>query len=263
MAKVIALTGKGGVGKTSISALLVRMLRKDPSKRILAIDGDPAVGFSTALGVQVRKTLDQIRMEVIESGKSGEKEAKAALLQHLDYELADALTEERGFAFLAIGRPESKGCYCKINEFLKQMIAELVPSFDYIIIDGEAGIEQVNRRVMDKVTHLLLVSDASRKGIQVAETVYNVSQTCIGFEKAGLLFNRIHGEEDIAQADTGHVPVLGALPESDAIRKADIQGQSLLLLPDDPIIERFERILSAFLADTPPDGAPATKGGVL
>jgi CO dehydrogenase maturation factor len=247
MTKVIALSGKGGVGKTSVSALILRALRKNPGKRILAIDGDPAVGFSTAVGVTVKKTLDQIRMEVIQDGKTGEKESRAAILQRLDFELADALLEERGFAFLAVGRPEAKGCYCKVNEFLKQMIADLAPNFDYVIIDSEAGIEQINRRVMERVTHLLLVSDGSIKGINVAKTIYNVAQTSMQYEKVGLLFNRLKAADDAAVTDTGPLPVIGTLRESNAIRMADIVGQSLLTLPEDEVIRDFEPMLDSFL----------------
>ncbi|MDR1132341.1 MAG: AAA family ATPase [Oscillospiraceae bacterium] len=247
MEKVIALSGKGGVGKTSISALIVRMLRRDPGKRILAIDGDPAVGFSTALGIEVKRTLDQIRTDVIQTGGSGEKETRTALLQRLEYELADALTERRGFAFLAIGRPEGKGCYCKINEFLKLLIADLAPSFDYIVIDGEAGIEQINRRVMEKVTHLLLVSDASRKGIAVARTIRDVAQTSMRYDRVGLLFNRLTSYDDVAGAETGGLPVIGRLLESDGIRVADIQGKSLLDIPEDAVTRDLDRVLHNFL----------------
>jgi CO dehydrogenase maturation factor len=249
MTKVIALSGKGGVGKTSISALILRALRKNPGKRILAIDGDPAVGFSAAVGVNVTKTLDQIRMEVIQDGKTGEKESRAAILQRLDFELADALIEERGFAFLAVGRPEAKGCYCKVNEFLKQMIGDLASNFDYVVIDGEAGIEQINRRVMERVTHLLLVSDASQKGINVAKTIYNVAQTSMQYEKVGLLLNRLKASDDAVLADTGPLPVIGTLRESDAIHMADIVGQPLLTLPDDDVIRELERVLAIFLED--------------
>jgi CO dehydrogenase maturation factor len=246
MTKIITLSGKGGVGKTSISALIVRALRDNPSNRILAIDGDPAVGFSTALGVEVSKTLDQIRMDIVKTGK---KETRATLLNRLDYELTGALSEEQGFAFLAIGRPEGKGCYCAINEFLKQLIADLAPSFDYVVIDGEAGVEQINRRVMERVTHLLLVSDASKKGVHVAKTIYNVAQESIQYEKTGLLFNRIKSPRDMDSADTAPLPVLGALPESEHIRAADIQGTSLLDIREDEAVRRFGHILSVFLED--------------
>src|SRR4030042_1176130 len=86
------------------------------------------------------------------------------------------LLEERGdLAFLAIGRPEKEGCYCQVNDFLREIIESAAKSFDYVVIDGEAGIEQVNRRVMERVTHLILISDASARGINVARTIQSVA----------------------------------------------------------------------------------------
>lgn len=247
MAKIIALSGKGGVGKTSISALILKTLLKETDKKILAIDGDPAVGFSMALGIEVTRTLDDIRNEVIGLAKSGEKEAKTALLQRINYEVLDAMVEENGFAFLAIGRPEGKGCYCKINEYLKDIIAELEPNFDYIIIDGEAGIEQINRRVMERVTHLLMVSDASQKGIKVAKTVYDVAQKAMMFDKAGLLLNRLKTESDVREGDVAPLRLIGCLLENEAIRSADIQGNPILKIPEDEMTEHFQKILMDFL----------------
>ena len=247
LAKIIAISGKGGVGKTSIAALIIKVLLKDKGKKILAIDGDPAVGFSMALGLNVTKTLDDVRNEVIAAAKSGEKEAKAALLQRINYEVLDAMVEENGFAFLAIGRPESKGCYCKINEYLKDIIADLEPNFDYIVIDGEAGIEQINRRVMERVTHLLMVSDASQKGIGVVKTVHTVAQKAMMFDKAGLLFNRLRSEQEIKNSDIKPLSLLGCLLENEAIRTADIQGNSILGIPDDETVQRLQNILMKFL----------------
>ena len=95
--------------------------------------------------------------------------AAVELLGEARCQIFDAVAESRGFAFLAIGRPESAGCYCKVNGYLKEVIGLLAGSFDYVVIDGEAGVEQINRRVMEKVTHLLLITDASRKGTQVIQ----------------------------------------------------------------------------------------------
>lgn len=99
--------------------------------------------------------------------------------------------EMPGFAFLGIGRPESSGCYCKVNSYLKEVIGILANSFDYVVIDGEAGIEQIQRRVMDKVTHLLLVTDQSKKGCQVVSTIKNVADELIVYDKIGAIVNRM------------------------------------------------------------------------
>ena len=147
---VIALTGKGGVGKTSLSASFVRILtEKKPEARILAIDADPAIGLSVALGVEVTETLDEIRRRIAED-VTGKLKDTENILAEARFRLFDAMKETDGFAFLAIGRPESAGCYCAINTYLRQVIGLLVNDFDYVVIDGEAGIEQINRRVLER-----------------------------------------------------------------------------------------------------------------
>ena len=170
---IIALTGKGGVGKTSLAAAMIKLLVETyPDKRILAIDADPAVGLATALGVKVSMTIDDIRKAVISTVENGDTKSAVELLGEAKYLISDTIVEKNGFAFIAIGRPEGAGCYCKINAYLKEVIQMVSENFDYVVIDGEAGIEQVNRRVMEKVTHLLLVSDTSKKGTQVIRTIH-------------------------------------------------------------------------------------------
>ena len=142
-AKIIAVAGKGGVGKTSISAMIVRILtRKYPDARILAIDADPAVGLATALGVSVESTMDDIRKAIVENVQKGQKEEAVECLGEARNLMFDALEEQEGFAFLAIGRPEAAGCYCAVNAYLKEVITVMAEQFDYVVIDGEAGIDQ-------------------------------------------------------------------------------------------------------------------------
>ena len=125
-ATIIALSGKGGVGKTSISAAIVKLLVEAyPDKKILAIDADPAVGLSTALGIDVKMTIDDIRKEIVETVEDGQTKAAIELLGDARYKIFDALVETDGFAFIAVGRPESAGCYSKINTYLKEVISIL------------------------------------------------------------------------------------------------------------------------------------------
>ena len=192
MAKIIALVGKGGVGKTTICSAFVRILgEKYPDARILAIDADPAVGLSTALGVEVPETLDDIRREIIERAESGAGKEAIELLGEVRFRIFDALVEKEHFSFLAIGRPEGAGCYCAVNAYLKEVIDMVSRDFDYVVIDGEAGIEQINRRVMEKVTHLFLVTDASRKGFQVIRSIKEVADQLVLYEKCGVIINRV------------------------------------------------------------------------
>lgn len=234
MAKIIAVAGKGGVGKTSISAAIVKLLvQKYPDKKILAIDADPAVGLSTALGIDVKMTIDDIRKEIVETVEDGQTKAAIELLGDARYKIFDALVETDGFAFIAVGRPESAGCYCKINSYLKEVISLISNDFDYVVIDGEAGIEQINRRVMEKVTHLLLVSDASKKGTQVISTIKSVADELVMYEKIGVIINRLPDESVIPYINTNGISVLSYIQNDSNLAVFDIEGKNITTLPDD------------------------------
>lgn len=242
--KTIAVVGKGGVGKTSISALIVKLLIENkPGAKILAIDADPAIGLSTALGVTVGKTIDDIRQEVISAATAGIKEDTLSILSNLGYEVFDAMVEKDGFAFLAIGRPESEGCYCKVNSYLKDIIKELSSKFDYVVIDGEAGIEQINRRVMETVSHLVLVSDASKKGTDVIKTISHVAKDLVSYEQMGAIINRVSDEEMKKLINIEGLDLYSFLPEDLNIRYADIKGESLLELPNEGSVKALQTAL--------------------
>ena len=235
-AKIITVAGKGGVGKTSICACIVRKLVETyPDKKILAIDADPAVGLSVALGVDVKLTLDDIRMSIVDSVENGETREALELLSEARFRIFDALVEMPGFAFLAIGRPESSGCYCKVNSYLKEVIGILANSFDYVVIDGEAGIEQIQRRVMEKVTHLLLITDQSKKGGQVITTIKSVADELISYDRIGAIINRVTNPELVPLMESP-VEVLTAIPADNAFAANDIRGKSVMELPADSVM---------------------------
>lgn len=234
MSKIVAVAGKGGVGKTSISATIVRLLVENyPDKKILAIDADPAVGLSTALGIDVKLTIDDIRKQIVETVETGQTKAAIELLGDARYRIFDALVETDGFAFIAVGRPESAGCYCKINSYLKEVISLISGDFDYVVIDGEAGIEQINRRVMEKVTHLLLISDASKKGTQVISTIKSVADELVMYEKIGAIINRLPDKSVIPYIDTQGIPVLSYIENDGNLAVYDIEGRNIITLPDE------------------------------
>lgn len=234
--KIIAVSGKGGVGKTSVAALVVKLLVENkPNAKILAIDADPAIGLSTALGINVEKTLDDIRKSFINNVESGQKEDAIDILNNADYELFDAMVEKNGFAFIAVGRPETAGCYCKVNTYLKDVISVLANKFDYVVIDGEAGIEQVNRRVMEKVTHLLLISDSSKKGTNVIQTIKKVADELVMYKKVGAIINRVKNDSVREFVNTGEVEILSFIDEDEKLNNFDIQGRSILYLSSDSL----------------------------
>lgn len=240
--KIIAMAGKGGVGKTSLGAAMVKVLVSSfPGKKVLAIDADPAVGLSTALGIDVKMTVDDIRKEVVANAKEGKSETAIELLGEARYRIFDALVEQDGFSFLAVGRPEAAGCYCKVNSYLKEVIRILSGNFDYIVIDGEAGIEQINRRVMEKVTHLMLVTDASRKGTQVAQAIKQVADELVMYEKVGVIINRLPDLEVAEYMDLGELPIFARIPADTSLAEFDLKGENVFYLPKDAAIVQGAR----------------------
>lgn len=231
MGVILALTGKGGVGKTSLSAIIVKILSENfKDKKILAIDADPAIGLATALGVDVKLTLDDIRTEIIDTVESGDNKTALELVNESRYKIADAIVEKDNFAFLAIGRPESKGCYCRINSYLKNVIEMVSSQFDYIVIDCEAGIEQINRRVIEKVTHLLLVSDASRKGIEVIKSISKVASEAVQYDKIACIFNRIEDTSIVESVDMEGIECIGVIKADKEIAKFDAIAKDFMLM---------------------------------
>ena len=230
---IIAFCGKGGVGKTSISALTIRLLKeKYPDKKILAIDADPAIGLSTSLGVEAASTVDDIRKLFIKHVEDGDQKAAIEMLGEAKYQIFDALVEINNISFLAIGRPESAGCYCKVNAYLKEVINLISKNYDFVVIDGEAGIEQINHRVMEKVTHLILVSDASKKGLEVTKTIEKVARELVMFEKVGLIINRVTSMDIVEHLNLGDLNLLGVIPDDRNMTLSDVRGDSIFMLDE-------------------------------
>ena len=245
--RIIAVCGKGGVGKTSFSAMMIRQLARLEGKKILAIDADPAVGLATALEMPVRRTVDDIRKALIGDLRGGKSKEGKNLLAQLDYELFEALEQNGHVALLAIGRPEDEGCFCKVNNLLKEIIGDIARKFDYVVIDGEAGVEQINRRVMKQVDHLILVSDTSVKGINVVNTIAGVADQnrAVDFKSMGLVLNRIRdaGNVDEIRKRTS-LEVYGWIADDDLIRDYDFRGKALTAIPEDsPALQVVSSIL--------------------
>jgi CO dehydrogenase maturation factor len=233
--RTLALCGKGGVGKTSIAALMVKLLGRENGRKVLAIDADPAVGLASALGIMVSKTVDDIRKDLIRTLKDGERPDSRDTLHMLDYEIFDALAQGSGFSLLAIGRPEDEGCFCRVNSLLKDIIESLSSGFDVVLIDGEAGVEQINRRVMKTVDHLFLISDTSAKGVNVASAIAHVARDnkAVGFKDMGLILNRVRSKDEVddIRARTS-LDLYGWMGEDWLIREYDFRGIPLTEIPD-------------------------------
>lgn len=250
--RMVAVCGKGGTGKTVVTAMMAKALlqSKNPGK-LLLIDADPAMGLPTVLGVNVKRTMGQVREEIIKTARRGKEKEKTRIVDMLDYMVFEALNEMDDFALLAMGRTETLGCFCPVNDLLRGAIESLSKSFDTIIIDGEAGLEQINRQVMRRVDTLIIVSDATSRGIQTAALIKSMvqSERVIQCEKMGLVFNRVQGNEELLKqlAHEMSLEVFGYIPQDDTIAYYDLIGRPVIALTTSPGLEAVRNIVEKYI----------------
>lgn len=251
MTKTIAVAGKGGTGKTTISALVIDYLARNKKGTVLAIDADPSTNLNLALGVPLYDTVGDVREETATAVGGGRALGGLSKWDYLDLRINEALVEELSFDLLAMGRPEGPGCYCAANNILRTSVDRLSDAYDYVVIDNEAGLEHLSRRTTQDVDLLIIVSDPSLRGIiaagRVAELIEELD-TAVG--TAYLVVNRVNGDdlpgplkEAIAEQK---LQLAGLLPADPAVNELDALGQPIVGLPEDaPVRRSLEAILAA------------------
>jgi CO dehydrogenase maturation factor len=227
---VLAICGKGGVGKTAVCALLSRVLLDAGVRPLLLVDADPVMGLTSAIGERVAKTLGTVREEVLASVREGE-DAKQALADRLDYLVLEALEERDGYSLLAMGRKREEGCFCPVNSLLRDALDLLLGPFAAVLIDAEAGIEQVNRQVTRRTSQILLVTDGSRRA---AATLALLAEL------------RGANRGATAEALPEGLDLAAMIPEDETLRRFDQEGRSLWdLPPDGPAMLAARRLAQA------------------
>ncbi|MHA1144530.1 MAG: AAA family ATPase [Candidatus Helarchaeota archaeon] len=234
--RVIAIVGKGGVGKTIFTGLFLKSLIEMGQKKILMVDADPTMShLTTILGLKTDKNIETIRKEVIGVAARKDEDEKQDFVQSIEYRVLEALIETKQFSLLAMGQPETKGCFCPANTLLREVIEKFCESFELMIIDCEAGLEQINRKVIRVVDTLIIVSDSSLRSLQTAlaikKTAYKFTQT----KEMYLVINKVHGNIDrlLQYARDNDLSVIGQVPLDDAITDLDLRGASILEVTPD------------------------------
>ena len=226
MGKIIALAGKGGTGKTTIAALIVRFLKEKKLGSVLAIDADPNSNFGELLGVLVKDDVGAILDNLtINPQKVPSGMAKERFIQH---QVQAAIFEEDGFDLLSMGKPEGPGCYCYVNNVLRGLIDKLIADYEYIIIDNEAGLEHLSRRTTRFADILIVVSDASSIGLKSAKRIMELVQG-LKFEvkKSFLLINRFNSDISKDKVKEIGLENLNNLPWSEKIEQNSLLGKSI------------------------------------
>ena len=248
MAHVIAVAGKGGVGKTTLTGLIIQYLGEKGKGPILAVDADANSNLNEVLGVEVETTLGEIREEVAGAEMASKNPIPSGVSKadYMEYNFDDALAESDDFDLLVMGRTQGKGCYCFVNGLLQAQIQRLEKNYPYIIVDNEAGMEHISRGVLPNMETAILVSDCSRRGVQAAGRIAQLIKECnMHPRQVGLIVNRAPdgklNEGTREEIEKQGLHLLGVVPQNDTVYEYDCDGTPTVDLPEDSPVKKAIR----------------------
>jgi len=246
----IAVAGKGGTGKTTICGLIIDYLSKTGKGPILAVDADPNSNLNEVLGVELPTTLGEIREKMQYKDKIDESlPPNMTKQEYTEFMFSDALEEEENFDLLVMGRTQGEGCYCYINGVLKTQIDKYKSGYRYIVVDNEAGLEHISRGILPRIDILLLVSDASRRGIQaVGRIAVMVEELKLNPSVKKLVVNRAPGAalEDgiLEEIEKQKLDLIGVVPQDETVYRFDADGRPSSTVPEEsPVKTAMKEIL--------------------
>lgn len=245
MAITIAISGKGGSGKTTLAAMIIRILLKQAgSKSILAVDADPNACLGAELGVEPAGTIAEIR----EQARTKSPNSGMDRVRTFEYKMQQAITEASGFDLLTMGRPEGPDCYCAVNNILRTFLDKLSSQYQFVIIDCEAGMEHLSRRTTNNIDFLYIVTESTSLGVVTAQRIFDLAKGLpILVKKIGVIWNKMDAIAGGNQQLKG-VEVFGNVPYDKAVFDASMQGQSIFELDDkNPAYLAVQRIIASKL----------------
>lgn len=245
MGHIIAISGKGGVGKTTLCGLLIQYLCENGKKPVLAVDADANANLNEVLGVQPEITLGELREEIERAGVDPRYQIPVGMTKqaYLEMRLSDALAEEEDYDLMVMGRSQGQGCYCFVNGLVQTQIQKLQSRYPYIIVDNEAGMEHISRGILPMMETAILVSDCSRRGVQAAGRIANLMKE-LNFKpkRIGLIVNRVpEGKLDagtLEEIQNQGLELLGIVPQDDEVYQFDCKGKPIIQLPADSPVRK-------------------------
>ena len=236
MPHTIAVAGKGGVGKTTISGMIIDYLTGKGAGPVLVVDADANANLNEVLGVEAETTLGDIREEMAQAELKKTVPAGMTKADYAEYKFNSALIEEDDFDMLIMGRTQGKGCYCYVNGVLKTQMDKYAKNYRYVVMDNEAGLEHVARGTLPHVDTMLLISDCSRRGIQAVGRIAGMIQEMeLKPGRMGLIVNRApNGQLDkgtLEEIEKQGLTLYGVLPHSEDIYRCDCDGTPSSKLP--------------------------------
>ena len=251
MAHVIAIAGKGGVGKTTLCGMLIQYLADRRKGPVLAVDADANSNLNEVLGVEVDMTLGDIREEIARAEMSTTSPIPSGMTKadYAEFKFTSAIVEEDDYDLLVMGRTQGKGCYCYVNGLLQAQLTKFQRSYPYIVVDNEAGMEHISRGVLPSMETAILVSDCSRRGIQAVGRIAKLIEECeLKPKTVGLIVNRApKGELNDGireEIEIQGLNLLGVVPQDDGVYECDCAGKPTSQLPtDSPVKKALYQIL--------------------
>lgn len=248
MNRLIAVAGKGGVGKTTVAALMVMRLIQRGCRPVLAVDADPNTCLDAALGIKVVKTVGGIREEARKFTQNGTVRGMDKK-RFLQLRIAESLVESNDFDLIAMGRCEGPGCYCYANNILKAVLIEMVKQYPYVVLDNEAGLENLSRRIVNKVSLLVMVTDATGRGFETVRRLHALAGDMdIAYDSLAIVVNRLRQRELPASAEelriaTGANMVVGLPEDEDILAISEQNGNLKYLPPGNQLFTGLDRVL--------------------
>lgn len=226
MGKTIAISGKGGAGKTTIAAMIIRSLVDRGSKPVLAVDADPNACLGLTMGAEAANTVAKVR----ELARTKEPNAAGGdRLRSFEYGIQGAITEGAGFDLLTMGQPEGPDCYCAANNLLRKFLDKLSSAYNFVVLDNEAGMEHLSRRTTNNVDLLCIVADPTPIGEITAKRIYGLTETLpIIVKRTGIIWNRSDSTKSVDGIES-----LGCIPFDQAVQDAAMAGKTVFELEAD------------------------------
>lgn len=249
MAYTIALAGKGGTGKTTTAGLLIKYLMKKNKSPVLAVDADSNANLNEVLGLEMGDSLGNAREEM----KKGIVPSGMTKDIFMEMKLEQAVVEADGYDLVVMGQPEGAGCYCAANSLLTGFLERLSDNYPYIVMDNEAGMEHISRLTTKNVDVLLVVSDASRRGIQAGVRINELAAKLnIGVVKSYMVMNQMKEdppEQALEMIRAGGLELAGIIPEDKTVYDYDFNGKPTIEMPEDSLSVRaayeiFDKIVA-------------------
>jgi CO dehydrogenase maturation factor len=244
MATTIAISGKGGAGKTTLAAMIIRMLvtQSANGEGVLAVDADPNSCLGLTMGVETTSNVAEIREKTRAKQPS---DGGMDRVRSFEYGLQQVITEAKGFDLLAMGQPEGPDCYCAVNNLLRSFLDKLSSAYSFVVVDNEAGMEHLSRRTTNNVDLLCIIAESTPLGMLTAQRIFKLAkQLPISVKEIGMIWNKCESVKELEEVES-----FGFVPYDEAVFEASMQNKTIFDIEmNSPAFLAVQKILESKLS---------------